>query len=879
MLNLPIVKFEKSCNYLNEQLTLQNNNKQLILDIISNIGLILNDSTEKLDQYDNILETANEFLKTLSANILSIEQLNLEIQNITAELTSLLSEQNKTSKTKEFYIAAFSNIKHNIIVYSKKFQELENTLAVDNAKFNEFINENNFKYNFVSIDNSTNTYTFTGFSMNDIEEISNESINNTEDSTSVEELSDNNIVENIEENDIETVENIEEAVNENVENIEENINETEEDIENFDETCNLENNTEINVSITNNIDEIIPTKFENIDKIEELTNEFKSLLLNISETNINDATSSVISLFKELLPQESNTSFEDFIKLKSDSEKNTDNLLEENKESEFVLDAFDSIKLIDDFIVEDFETMIFEENSGLIYEFDEELEKFISYKEDFSISPLPQENKSEVEIIEENSEDTISSQDTDILLLDSLLEASNCLNSESILEELNNLENLLDANPQLEENVSQEDTIIDSIEILDNNISIEEEAIDSTIEVLDNNISIEDETIDSAIEVLDNNISIEDEILDSTTSSQPEFENADELFVEDSTDIDEEVENVEDIEILIDNIETIENVEKSIFEELNSNSSLLEDISFDNIIENSENNIFDAENSSETNLQENTTNEISSLLSNELVENLLIEDNDFVDNLLNIPTDTELTNDIQPIEPNINNDFEINSDEISLEDFDLLNDIDILDNTILESELSIEEDSDTLTSTEQSPEEESKNIEHFYKDENSKDETIKNKILSKKDFDNKLLKIENAIEDNRTLVISERLQKIYLPYKVSELTNYVESYPGSYNSLKDVVAQEFILPFDYFRKHPSKSRFTEAYNLLKNREGRNFMKSVSYAFRLLNKNNLNPAIIASCKTQHELDSYLYYLDSDNLNNFKFFDIIYEVNPM
>ena len=47
----------------------------------------------------------------------------------------------------------------------------------------------------------------------------------------------------------------------------------------------------------------------------------------------------------------------------------------------------------------------------------------------------------------------------------------------------------------------------------------------------------------------------------------------------------------------------------------------------------------------------------------------------------------------------------------------------------------------------------------------------------------------------------------------------------------------------------------------------------------LNKNNLNPAIIASCKTQHELDSYLYYLDSDNLNNFKFFDIIYEVNPM
>ena len=105
------------------------------------------------------------------------------------------------------------------------------------------------------------------------------------------------------------------------------------------------------------------------------------------------------------------------------------------------------------------------------------------------------------------------------------------------------------------------------------------------------------------------------------------------------------------------------------------------------------------------------------------------------------------------------------------------------------------------------------------------------------------------------------------------------SYPDSYESLQDVVEQEFILPFDYFKKHPSKSRFTETYNLLKNREGRNFMKSVSYAFRLLKKNNLNPAIIASCKTQHELDSYLYYLESNNLKLFKFFNVIYEVNPM
>ena len=78
MLNMPILKFEKSCNYLNDQLNIQNNNKQLILDIISNIGLILNSNEEKAEQYSNIIDSANEFLKTVSSNITAIEQLNLE---------------------------------------------------------------------------------------------------------------------------------------------------------------------------------------------------------------------------------------------------------------------------------------------------------------------------------------------------------------------------------------------------------------------------------------------------------------------------------------------------------------------------------------------------------------------------------------------------------------------------------------------------------------------------------------------------------------------------------------------------------------------------------------------------------------------------------
>lgn len=156
---------------------------------------------------------------------------------------------------------------------------------------------------------------------------------------------------------------------------------------------------------------------------------------------------------------------------------------------------------------------------------------------------------------------------------------------------------------------------------------------------------------------------------------------------------------------------------------------------------------------------------------------------------------------------------------------------------------------------------------------------IKNESLNKDSYKEKIEKIENGMEDNKTLLISERLGKIYLPYRKNELSYYTEKYPDKYNSLQDVVNQKYTLPFTFFKKTSSKTRFSETYDLLKNRDGQNFIKSVSYAFKITGKRNLNPTIIASCKNKFELDSYIYYLDSNNLNNFRFFDIIYEVNPL
>lgn len=155
----------------------------------------------------------------------------------------------------------------------------------------------------------------------------------------------------------------------------------------------------------------------------------------------------------------------------------------------------------------------------------------------------------------------------------------------------------------------------------------------------------------------------------------------------------------------------------------------------------------------------------------------------------------------------------------------------------------------------------------------------KKENLTKDSFIEKIENIKNAVNDNKTLLISERLGEIYLPYKKSELLEYIEENPKTYKSLQDVVKQEFTLPFQFFRNQSSKLRFTETYNLLKNKDKYGFFKSASYAVKIATKKSLNPVIIAACRSKYELESYVYYLDSNNLNNFRFFDIIYEVNPL
>lgn len=47
----------------------------------------------------------------------------------------------------------------------------------------------------------------------------------------------------------------------------------------------------------------------------------------------------------------------------------------------------------------------------------------------------------------------------------------------------------------------------------------------------------------------------------------------------------------------------------------------------------------------------------------------------------------------------------------------------------------------------------------------------------------------------------------------------------------------------------------------------------------MHKNNLSPFIIAACKTQEQLENYINLLEQNKLNEFKDYEIRFELNPL
>lgn len=136
-----------------------------------------------------------------------------------------------------------------------------------------------------------------------------------------------------------------------------------------------------------------------------------------------------------------------------------------------------------------------------------------------------------------------------------------------------------------------------------------------------------------------------------------------------------------------------------------------------------------------------------------------------------------------------------------------------------------------------------------------------------------------TLEDNNTLIISEKTKKVFLPYTVREISAYLEQYPEQYSSYEDVIEKEFILPIENYVKHFVVSRFRETYALIRDRETKSVVEALKYAIDLMFRSELSPAIIAGCKTQAQLENYLYCLEHNQLEEFKDFKIVFEINPL
>lgn len=125
-----------------------------------------------------------------------------------------------------------------------------------------------------------------------------------------------------------------------------------------------------------------------------------------------------------------------------------------------------------------------------------------------------------------------------------------------------------------------------------------------------------------------------------------------------------------------------------------------------------------------------------------------------------------------------------------------------------------------------------------------------------------------------TLVISETQKKVILPYNIDKVNEILQN-NARYHSIDEVVNKLYTRPISYYR-FSAMARFKEAYKLIKNREKSSIFKALALGFELFGNYSLHPAIITACNSLDELDIYLACLDENDLDDFKFFNIKYEV---
>ena len=135
--------------------------------------------------------------------------------------------------------------------------------------------------------------------------------------------------------------------------------------------------------------------------------------------------------------------------------------------------------------------------------------------------------------------------------------------------------------------------------------------------------------------------------------------------------------------------------------------------------------------------------------------------------------------------------------------------------------------------------------------------------------------VENNLDDNNTLVISEEDGKVYLPYTKNEIKEDLAQNKGK--KISELIEQNYILPLDKY-KNSMRARFREGYNLMYRKEGKSRKSAFMLGLELMFETNLHPAIISACKNLEELDIYLDCLEDNELEKFSCFKIVYKSLP-
>ena len=144
------------------------------------------------------------------------------------------------------------------------------------------------------------------------------------------------------------------------------------------------------------------------------------------------------------------------------------------------------------------------------------------------------------------------------------------------------------------------------------------------------------------------------------------------------------------------------------------------------------------------------------------------------------------------------------------------------------------------------------------------------------DTEEEIIEQPNIISEN-TLLISESLQKVILPFTYDIAEKYLAEYPTEFTDIDDVIEKLYTIPLRSFR-NPAIARFRETFRLMRERENSSIKDAIDLGLEMMFNYNLYPAIITACKNLDELDIYLAYLETGEVDKFRIFDIVYQLSP-